>query len=133
MRVPREADVFESAKNLLCGDLPTIALLVGLKPAQYWTNAVAPWSANESLLRDLPDGEKTINAMDRPIVLWKPLETSLIQYDPAEMSRLILKLYLEMFQKVVDWYLCLIAPKVSRSRTRDFHSFLFCRCGVVVV
>jgi hypothetical protein len=112
MLVPPEADVVESARNLLCGDLPTIAFQLGLKPAQYWTNAVATWSANESLLRHLPDGVKIINAMDRPIVLWKPLETSLIQYDAAEMSRLILKLYLEMFQKVVDWYLGLIARKV---------------------
>ncbi|KAF2823611.1 hypothetical protein CC86DRAFT_422601 [Ophiobolus disseminans] len=98
MLVPREADVSESTKNLLCGDLPTMALLLGLRPAQYWTDATATWNPNASLLRDIPNGEKIRNALNRPVVLWKPVDTSLVRYDAAGLARFILKLYLRMFQ-----------------------------------
>ncbi|KAF2034802.1 hypothetical protein EK21DRAFT_55723 [Setomelanomma holmii] len=97
MLVPREATVAESVQNLLCGDLPTMALLLGLKPAHYWTNATATWNAN-SLLRHLPDGDEVESALNRPILLWKPADTSSIQYEAAELARLLSRLYLEMYQ-----------------------------------
>jgi hypothetical protein len=98
MLVPRETTIAESVENLLCGDLPTVALLLGLKPVQYWTNATATWNANASISRYLPHSEDVRSALNRPVILWKPVETPSIQYCAAELARLIFRLYLEMFQ-----------------------------------
>ncbi|KAH9862746.1 hypothetical protein J1614_010839 [Plenodomus biglobosus] len=35
MLIPREGAIADTADAMLCGDLPTVALLLGLKPAQY--------------------------------------------------------------------------------------------------
>ncbi|KAF2852444.1 hypothetical protein T440DRAFT_477389 [Plenodomus tracheiphilus IPT5] len=100
MLVPEEGNLAESASAMLCGDLPTVALLLGLSPIQYWTNATATWHVTEDSVQPLPgiDSGELAAAMSRPVVLWKPLNTALIQCDAGELAHLLLALYLEMFQ-----------------------------------
>ncbi|KAI4908457.1 uncharacterized protein J4E92_010856 [Alternaria infectoria] len=98
MLIPSEIDVAASAKALLCGHLPMVALLLGLKPVQHWTNATSVWYWNPSNFPDLDKMDMLTAAASRPIVLWKPFNTSNVRYDAAELARLLLSIYLKMFQ-----------------------------------
>ncbi|KAI4672937.1 uncharacterized protein J4E78_001440 [Alternaria triticimaculans] len=98
MLIPSEIDMAASASALLCGHLPTIALLLGLKPVQYWTNATSVWHLNVANSPDLNKTSMFAAATSRPIVLWKPVNTSKIRYDAAELARLLMSMYLNMFQ-----------------------------------
>jgi hypothetical protein len=98
MLVPREANIAESMKRLLSGDLPTIALLLGLKSVQYWSNSTATWHPNNAFLRILPHGDQIGGALSRPVVLWKPVDMSALRYDASDLSKLVFSLYLNMFQ-----------------------------------
>jgi hypothetical protein len=95
--VPREANVAESAGKLLSGDFPTIALLLGLKPVQYWSNSTATWSLSDALLQALPDGDQIGAVLSHPVAIWKLIDTSSLQFDPTELAKLVINLYLEMF------------------------------------
>jgi len=86
-----------SATTLLCGDLPTVALLLGLKPVQYWTNATPVWHLN---LANSPNDYNTglsVTDISRPIILWKPLDTSNVHYDPFELASSLLSMHRYMF------------------------------------
>lgn len=96
MMLPREANVAGSAEKLLCGNLPSVALLLGLKPIQYWTNATATWHLNEALLPDTPDDAQILNSMSRPIIMWKPADLSCVRYSATELARFLYGIYLEM-------------------------------------
>jgi hypothetical protein len=98
MLLPPELDVADSAKTLLCGDLPTVAALLGLKPVQHWTSTTPVWHMNTSNFSGMPKADKLIATMSRPIVLWKPLDTAIVRYDADELARLLLAMYLRMFQ-----------------------------------
>lgn len=98
MLIPSEIGMAASASALLCGHLPTIALLLGLKPVQYWTNATSVWHLNAANSPDLNKNRIFTAATSRPIVLWKPFDTSKIRYDAAELARLLMSMYLNMFQ-----------------------------------
>lgn len=94
--VPREVDIATSAETLLCGDLPTVSSLLGLKPTQYWTNATMTWEINKSLLPDLIESQPLARA-SRPIISWKRLDTSSIRYDASELAHFLYGVYLNMF------------------------------------
>jgi hypothetical protein len=94
--LPREATVADSAEKLLCGNLPTVALLLGLRPIQYWTNATATWHLNEALLQGMPDDAQILTMMSRPIILWKSADLSCVHYDTTELARFLHGIYLEM-------------------------------------
>jgi hypothetical protein len=111
MLAPGEKSVASSAANLLSGDLSTMALLLGLKAVQYWTNATATWHINESLLletlrpideplHDTPQerGDKIIKALSRHKVLWKLADYQHVKYDASELAAVFMRTYLEMFQ-----------------------------------
>jgi hypothetical protein len=98
MLVPPEGNIADSMKRLLSGDLPTIALLLGLKSVQYWSNSTATWHPNNAFLRILPHGDQIGGGLTRPVVLWKPVDMLALQYDASDLSRLVFSLYLNMFQ-----------------------------------
>ncbi|KAF2265489.1 hypothetical protein CC78DRAFT_579231 [Lojkania enalia] len=96
--VPRKASVTESAKALLCGDLPTIALHLGLKPVQHWTGATATWNFNEATHND----SILRKVFSRHIILWKHASTGLLghglQYDAKILAEHMYTIYLEIFK-----------------------------------
>lgn len=96
MILPREANVSDSAEKLLCGNLLTVALLLGLKPIQYWTNATATWTPNKTLLKDFPDRDHIHSMLSRPIIMWKPVDLSNVRYDASELARFVYGVYSEM-------------------------------------
>jgi hypothetical protein len=96
--LPPEINVAASAKKLLCGDLPTVALLLGLKPIQHWTNATPVWHMSYANLPREPYADKISAAMSRPIVLWKPCDTTAVHYEAGDLAKLVLDVYLSMFQ-----------------------------------
>jgi hypothetical protein len=98
MLLPREEDVASSAKTLLSGDLPTMALILGLKAVQYWTDATATWHFNESFLEPSEHSKTLIKAFSRHIVLWKLADIQHLKYDVSELAAILLKTYLEMFK-----------------------------------
>ncbi|KAJ8107080.1 hypothetical protein OPT61_g9112 [Boeremia exigua] len=96
MMVPREVNVAESAKKLLCGDLPAMAALLGLKPIQYWANTTTTCNVNENMLQDIPGANEISGCGRHPIILWKPINLSAVRYDAVELARFIYSIYLEM-------------------------------------
>ncbi|KAF1944977.1 hypothetical protein EJ02DRAFT_509908 [Clathrospora elynae] len=96
--IPREATVSESVRTLLSGDLPTVALILGLKPAQYWTNATATWHVNNSLDTNISFAKTVMLGLSRHIILWKPAELANIQWDATSLADFIFQVYLEMFR-----------------------------------
>ena len=81
----------------MSGDSLTIALLLGLKPVQYWANSTATWRPSDALLRVMPDGDQIGAVLSRPVVIWKPIDTSGLQFDPKELAKLVFNLYLKIF------------------------------------
>jgi hypothetical protein len=112
--VPREVNVADSAKALLSGDLVTVALLLGLKPVQYWMNATGTWHTNASLMLAMPDGDAVIAAVNRPVVHWEPVDTPIIHYDSAELAQLVFYLYLKMFEDEDHTKRLALAPSPGR-------------------
>lgn len=99
MLLPREANIMETAELLLCGDLPSTALLFGLKPIQYWTNANATWRVTDYLLQSSdPHADALRKIMSREVILWKPLEIPGLHYDAPNLAKFLYGIYIEMFQ-----------------------------------
>lgn len=69
MLVLREESVEKNASDLLCGDLPTVALLFGLTPIQYWTYASATSNFSEGFIKKLQDSNHT-SASVQSATLW---------------------------------------------------------------
>ena len=90
--VPESSDS-TSATTLLCGDLPTVALLLGLKPVQYWTNATPVWHLNLANSHGKWSNFSNVGSLSRPIILWKPFDTSKVRYDPVELARVLMSIY----------------------------------------
>jgi hypothetical protein len=86
MMVPHENNF---AKTLLCGDLTTVALILGLKPVLHWTDATSVWQMKQSGFLDLLRMYGTV-VVFRPVILWKPVDTCTVRYDADELARLVL-------------------------------------------
>jgi hypothetical protein len=135
MLLPREANVAASAETLLSGDLPTMALLLGLKAVQYWTDATATWHFNESVLSTLSGGDCVIQALSRHIMLWKPVDLRHLQYDPHELATVLYKTHLEMFSDE-SWArkLSLLAIANKDQMAKQLQAYeLYSRGGLAVI
>ncbi|KAI8932270.1 hypothetical protein NX059_010471 [Plenodomus lindquistii] len=97
MLIPREGNTADSVGSMLCGDLPSVALLLGLTPVQYWSDATATWHAPRAMSTEL-FGDNWHAVMSRPILIWKPVDLSGTQYEAAQLAKLFLSIYLDMFQ-----------------------------------
>ena len=53
--VSRDENVESYTQGLLCGDLPSISLLFGLKPVQYWTNTTAFSTFDEAFMNSMAE------------------------------------------------------------------------------
>jgi hypothetical protein len=99
MLLPREATISDSANKLLCGDLPTIALVLGLKPVHYWTNATATWHVNDKYSPALIG--HTVNSSSvwsRQLIVWRPVSTTTVRFDSLPLAQLLYCVYLKTFE-----------------------------------
>lgn len=120
MLVLREENIDRYAKALLCGDLPTVALLFGLMPVQHWTHATAT-SVFDSVFDEALAGmiglrQEKASGQSRFIVIWKSIGLLLghsrwskealwgpdvdaaLTFEANDLARLLYRMYLDMFQ-----------------------------------
>jgi hypothetical protein len=95
-------DVATAVRAYMCGDVPTVALILGLQPMQYWSNASATWDPKISVQQS-SDAEGCENESQyRPVILWKPANTSPVRYAAHDLASFVFSMYIEMF-KHEDW------------------------------
>ena len=141
MLVLREEHIDDYAKALLSGDLPTVALVFGLMPIQYWTHASATSVYDETLmgLATAGSSEKQASGQSRFVVIWKSVglssghtrgsmrtsngraeaDTSLT-FEAHDLARLLYRMYLNMFQDE-SWANRLAATRESLVRKAYEH------------
>lgn len=92
--------------NMVCGHVPTMSMLLGLFPVDYWTNT-APYSADEEML-DVVMGVEEQGQMflrtswKRPIVASGPdgscAGLATMQFDAGQLAHVLYQVYLHMFR-----------------------------------
>ena len=108
--VQRENSLREYIDSLLCGHFPTVSLLLGLFPVEYWAN-LSPYSTVDDLLLDSNYGSTNNSTLmkQRHIKLtWKPTVAGLVSYKPDTptllqmdeigLARTLHQVYLNMFR-----------------------------------
>jgi hypothetical protein len=98
MVILQETTVSESAKAMLSGDLPTVALLLGLKPAHFWSDATASWHVHDSIGTGSPIAEALVSSLSRRIILWGPAGTPKVEWVAPALVDFVFKLHQTMFQ-----------------------------------
>ncbi|MCJ1251942.1 hypothetical protein MMC30_009180 [Trapelia coarctata] len=104
--VKQEEDLKALVDSMLCGHLPTLSILFGLVPIEYWTNSSAVSTVEEYLLNKiLPTMEDKIGSKGQmhSRLTWKrPGSDSIIVpkigFVATEMAHLMYQVYLKMFQ-----------------------------------
>ncbi|KAK4983489.1 hypothetical protein LTR50_007194 [Elasticomyces elasticus] len=110
--VKREKSRKELIDRLLCGHFPTISIMLGLIPVEYWTGATAISSVDEGIWdhaagtigdvgnKDSPKGQMHSRlAWKRSVTTAGTMPTSsLIQFNEDELAHLLHRIYREMFK-----------------------------------
>ncbi|CAM1503826.1 Fc.00g014170.m01.CDS01 [Cosmosporella sp. VM-42] len=105
--VKREDSQTKILGNLLCGDVPTVSLLLGFSPVQFWTNAKCESHVDEVILglmaKSTASGETQLHSR----LAWKrddqfsgyPEGRSKLHVEAQALARVIFQLYLQMFER----------------------------------
>lgn len=91
----------ELISNTICGDLPTNAVLLGLFPVEYYANASAASTHYETSEAEAVGDNifKTVKQMLTRIIWKRPISgAEKIHFDDSDLSRLLHKVYREMFR-----------------------------------
>ena len=109
--VKREKSLKAMLDELLCGHFPTISLLLGLFPVEYWTNATAISTVDEALfdfVHRATAGSKYDAAQMYCRFAWKRSPTrqahsanqkvSRMSVNPFDLASILSRVYLNMFQ-----------------------------------
>ena len=133
--IPPETTASESAKALLSGDLPTVALLLGLKPVHFWTDATASWHVNDSIELDSSHAEALVRSMSRQIILWGPTETTRVQWIAPSLAEFVFKMYHTMFQdENLHILLGLLNTGSEGMLARKLHTYeMYSRASLAVI
>ena len=88
--------------SILCGHFPTISILLGLFPVEYWTNASATSTADDLLMDTHFLAEKVSDERRRQMrvkMSWKrQIPAAPIRFDEAGCAQVLYQVYLNMFQ-----------------------------------
>lgn len=104
--VPREANMDQFKKNLLFGDIPTVALLLSLIPVESWTGATATSGFDERSMLDMA-GSRADSPTRQPgfVLHWK--STAIhdkkaakpsLSFKSNELAGLLFQVYKGMFR-----------------------------------
>ncbi|EEY16992.1 conserved hypothetical protein [Verticillium alfalfae VaMs.102] len=92
----------EILDNLLCGHAPTVSLLLGVSPVEYWTNATAVSTLQEVMLG--LSASKTSPVQVHSRISWKhngslsgTHASVRVQIQPRELAAIVFQMYLKMF------------------------------------
>ncbi|OAT01884.1 uncharacterized protein BDCG_06279 [Blastomyces dermatitidis ER-3] len=141
-----EVDVL--LNDLFAGHFPTVSILLGVFPVQYWTNSSAVANAEEQLMHDfrkcsMGDGVNTRNVYNR--TLWKyqwpywshspgSSCSSLIKFDPDSLAVVLFGIYMNMFMNEdVKFVLAHPSCEMIRYHRGSFVRFLAFVKGRVMV
>lgn len=103
--IKREGTEQQILQNILCGDVPTLSLLLGISPVQHWTNAKCESHVDEVYLMLMNRGENGPTQY-HVRVAWKA-DSQLsgqqngrgkIHIEPKALARVIFQIYLRMFE-----------------------------------
>ncbi|EDN10759.1 predicted protein [Histoplasma mississippiense (nom. inval.)] len=136
-------DVDVLLEDLFAGHFPTLSILLGVFPIQYWTNASAVANSEEQLMLDLhksPTGHglntrnmynRTLWKYQSPIWLDSPEGSScpLIKFEPDNLALVLFGIYLKMFMNE-DVKLILANPNremIQRNSCIRYHRGSFAR------
>ncbi|KAI9800364.1 MAG: hypothetical protein M1825_004134 [Sarcosagium campestre] len=103
--VRQDKDHVAFIDSLVGGHFPTVSILCGLFPVEYWTNATATSTVEEALL-DMNDSQKGQmytkvswkRPISRPVGISQIITIPPIHFDEAELTRLLYGIYKKMFQ-----------------------------------
>ena len=92
----------------LCGHFPTMTILLGLFPTEYWTNATGVSSVDEAIIEELKLFKGKADAQDGQLysrLAWHrpPIETDVrsatrLEIAATDIARVLYQVYLRMFQ-----------------------------------
>lgn len=104
--VKKQEDLKKLVDSILCGHFPTLSILFGLIPIEYWTNFTATSSVEEHLFdsvrRIMGDKENDTGQMHSRLT-WKrragdSAALPTMRFDEFELARILYQVYLNMFQ-----------------------------------
>ncbi|KAA6408388.1 MAG: hypothetical protein FRX48_08130 [Lasallia pustulata] len=104
--VKKKEDLKALVDSILCGHFPTLSILFGLMPIEYWTNSTATSSAEEHLfgkvISIMSDRGGNTGQMHNRIT-WRRFAAEstavpVIRFDGPELAHILYQLYLKMFQ-----------------------------------
>ena len=104
--VKKQEDLKALVDSILCGHFPTLSILFGLMPIEYWTNSSATSSVEEHLLNNITRtmGHRDSNkGQMHSRLTWKRLVADLntvpvIHFHESELAQILYQFYLKMFQ-----------------------------------
>jgi len=104
--VKKEEDLKALVDSILCGHFPTLSILFGLVPIEYWTNSSAVSSVEEHLMNTILPSTGSIDSNKGQMhsrLTWKRPgsdSTTLpsMDFDATELAHLLYRVYLKMFQ-----------------------------------
>ncbi|KAF7544242.1 hypothetical protein G7Z17_g10122 [Cylindrodendrum hubeiense] len=93
-------------ENILRGDAPTVSLLLGFSPVQYWTNAKCESHVDEVFLGLMDQSSQRLETQFRTRLAWKSDDQfsgyaqgrSKLHVEAKSLARLILPLFCRMFE-----------------------------------
>lgn len=93
-------------ENILRGDAPTISLLLGFSPVQYWTNAKCESHTDEVFIGFMGKSSQQLQTQFRTRLAWKSDDQfsgyaqgrSKLHIEAKSLARLILPLFCRMFE-----------------------------------
>ena len=92
----RDQSLHAYAEGLLCGDMTTVLMILGLVSVQHWTSTTSFSPSLETLAERL--AESTGIGQARFIVVWKNATITGTKCDSGELATFFYKLYLTMFE-----------------------------------
>ncbi|KAK4169848.1 hypothetical protein QBC43DRAFT_38684 [Cladorrhinum sp. PSN259] len=92
--------------NLVCGHLPSIALLLGLSPVEYWTNTSPTSECDQQLVGQIGSKLEASDPGQLPTrIMWKNLywqtgaraNLALFRMEGEDLAKILFQVYQEMF------------------------------------
>ncbi|EON66261.1 hypothetical protein W97_05654 [Coniosporium apollinis CBS 100218] len=99
--VKQEKNYKERVDSILCGHFPTVSILLGLFPVEYWTNAAAVSTVDETLFDSTGQMHmrltwKRLSPASKEML--QPKISSPIHIDERPLAHILYRIYLKMFE-----------------------------------
>lgn len=105
--VKQEEDMKKLVDSILCGHFPTLSILLGLMPIEYWTNSTAIPTVSDRLfdksLRRMGKNESSMTGQMYSRLTWKRLAEEstampILHFRGPELASILYQSYLQIFK-----------------------------------